>query len=160
MKILSVLQPWASLIVFGEKKIETRSWNTKHRGPLFIHASAKKNDTYRGIMLDFQQEFFSLQLPAYKNLPFGAIIGQVNMIDTGKTNNVVEWESQNVAIVSDKELTFIHLSKQEKAFGDYSPDRYGWLLTDPVQFETPIPVKGKLGLWEYDYKPVETVKPL
>ena len=42
-KVLSLIQPWASLAVLGHKKIETRSWNTKYRGELFIHASSKKN---------------------------------------------------------------------------------------------------------------------
>ena len=39
--------------------------------------------------------------------------------------------------------------QKEKAFGDYSPGRYGWLLSDPVQFAEPIPAKGKLGIWNY-----------
>lgn len=41
MKALSILQPWASLVVLGHKRIETRSRDTKYRGPLLIHASAK-----------------------------------------------------------------------------------------------------------------------
>ena len=39
MKTLSLIQPWASLIALGEKRIETRSWGTRYRGPLAIHAS-------------------------------------------------------------------------------------------------------------------------
>ncbi len=35
-------QPWASLVALGVKTIETRSWSTKYRGPLAIHAAAKK----------------------------------------------------------------------------------------------------------------------
>lgn len=38
MKTLTLHQPWASLIAMGVKKIETRSWGTKYRGPLAIHA--------------------------------------------------------------------------------------------------------------------------
>lgn len=40
MKALTVRQPWASLIAAGVKTIETRSWSTKYRGPLAIHAGA------------------------------------------------------------------------------------------------------------------------
>lgn len=36
MKVLSVLQPWASLIAIGAKRYETRSWRTDHRGPIAI----------------------------------------------------------------------------------------------------------------------------
>ena len=39
MQAISVCQPWASLIVCGAKRIETRSWSTPHRGPLAIHVS-------------------------------------------------------------------------------------------------------------------------
>ena len=39
MKAISIHQPWASLIAFGEKRFETRSWKTDYRGPLLIHAS-------------------------------------------------------------------------------------------------------------------------
>jgi len=38
MKALSVRQPWAWLIVAGYKGIENRTWETRHRGPLLIHA--------------------------------------------------------------------------------------------------------------------------
>jgi hypothetical protein len=31
MKCITLWQPWASLILWGEKKIETRSWATQHR---------------------------------------------------------------------------------------------------------------------------------
>lgn len=36
MRALSLYQPWASLIAFGEKKVETRGWATDYRGPLEI----------------------------------------------------------------------------------------------------------------------------
>lgn len=38
MKALTIRQPWASLIAVGAKSIETRSWPTKYRGELLIHA--------------------------------------------------------------------------------------------------------------------------
>jgi hypothetical protein len=37
---LSMLQPWASLLVEGFKRVEGRFWNTSYRGPLWIHAGA------------------------------------------------------------------------------------------------------------------------
>ena len=33
MKCISLIQPWASLVLFGEKRIETRNWSTTHCGP-------------------------------------------------------------------------------------------------------------------------------
>lgn len=38
MKALTLHQPWASLVALGVKTIETRSWSTKYRGQLVIHA--------------------------------------------------------------------------------------------------------------------------
>ena len=39
MKALSLTQPWATLVVIGAKRIETRSWHTSYVGPLLIHAA-------------------------------------------------------------------------------------------------------------------------
>ena len=39
MKAFTLTQPWASLIALLLKTFETRSWKTKYRGPLLIHAS-------------------------------------------------------------------------------------------------------------------------
>lgn len=43
MKALSILQPWAWLIVTGQKDIENRVWHTTYRGPVLIHAGKKYN---------------------------------------------------------------------------------------------------------------------
>lgn len=40
MRAVTVHQPWATLIAIGAKTIETRSWATRYRGPLAIHAAA------------------------------------------------------------------------------------------------------------------------
>lgn len=44
MKVLTLHQPWASLVALGIKTIETRSWSTKYRGPLAIHAAGRSPD--------------------------------------------------------------------------------------------------------------------
>jgi hypothetical protein len=49
MKCITLWQPWASLILWGEKKIETRSWATQHRGLLAIHSAAKDHPTLAAI---------------------------------------------------------------------------------------------------------------
>src|SRR5262245_16833844 len=43
MKIITIRQPWAHLIVNGSKDIENRSWKTSYRGPVLIHASLNEN---------------------------------------------------------------------------------------------------------------------
>ena len=44
MKVLSIKEPYASLIMMNIKKIETRSFKTKYRGELYIHASLSKSN--------------------------------------------------------------------------------------------------------------------
>jgi len=39
VKAISLHQPWASLVAAGYKRIETRSWRTRHRGMLLICAT-------------------------------------------------------------------------------------------------------------------------
>ncbi len=145
MKVISILQPWASMIILGEKKIETRSWNTKYRGELLIHASAKFDKQQEQLAFEFSQLLHDSRV---YHCHRGAIIGKVNL---AATSVLCPPYADAVApfgiYFNDKGAAF---TEQELAFGDYSPGRYGWLLSDPVQFDVPIPAKGQLGLWEYD----------
>ena len=46
MKALSVDQPWASLIAWGEKTIEIRKWTMQYRGPLLIVSTKLPHETF------------------------------------------------------------------------------------------------------------------
>lgn len=156
VKCLSIIQPWASLCVLGEKRIETRSWNTKYRGVLYIHASAKwNNKLYESIneigaeqILD-KAGYYLTKIRNGKittNLPLGAIIGKVDLIDVIPTKvfHTPSFLDIRSFIWNDK---LVDWSKKEEAFGDYSSNRFGWLLANPVMFPNPIFAKGKLGIW-------------
>ena len=71
MKCLSVQQPWAWAIIHGPKRIENRTWRTKHRGPLLIHAGKS-----RARLGDY-----GAGEPAQEALAFGAIIGVATLTD-------------------------------------------------------------------------------
>jgi activating signal cointegrator 1 len=133
MKALSLLQPWASLVIIGAKRLETRSWSTKYRGDLLIHASTGR----AGALLTFGLPF-SKYIRDFNQLPFGAIIGQVNLTDVVSVEQLP---------LSDAAIN--HLTLEERAFGDYTKGRFAWVLEEPIQFSKPIPLKGTLGLWEY-----------
>jgi hypothetical protein len=141
MKAISLLQPWASLVVMGVKTIETRSWGTKYRGPILIHASIGKAGN---IFAD--ELLFKKYIPDFKQLPFGAIIGQVTI------TNVIRIESLNLTDDLINKLTM-----EEKAFGDYTEGRYAWLLEDYIKFKTPIPARGTLNIWEYPAENFSTI---
>jgi len=155
MKVISLLQPWATLVVIGAKKIETRSWNTTYRGPLAIHASRKV--TRQQVDLARSQPFWDA-LKSFDKLPAGAIIGSVTVGETFFTQDAEAWirEAWIRTVNSSGKMTEDQLEAQlsgmvarERAFGDYTSGRVGWRLTDPVIFARPVPAKGSLGLWEF-----------
>ncbi len=134
MKTLSLLQPWASLVVLGHKTIETRSWSTAHRGELLIHASLGKK---AGLIVN--EDPFRKYIPEFTRLPFGAIIGRVILEDLIRVEDL---------LMSPAKIN--RLSLEERAFGDYGAGRWAWILSEAEEFEKPIPIKGTLGLWEYE----------
>ncbi len=69
-KALSVRQPWASMLVQGQKTVEMRRWKTDWRGPLLICAGRQYDQVYGDILL-----------PAGLRLPLGAAIGVVDLYD-------------------------------------------------------------------------------
>lgn len=154
MKVISLLQPWASLVVIGAKKIETRSWNTKYRGPVLIHASKRKIPELLHLQCNwkFDAGFHILggtmsgkdSIDFHKDLPFGQIIGMVNLIDSRPSESFTVGELDTTIYV-DKGKYYT-----ERAFGDYSTGRYGWLLSNHVLFKTGIPAKGSRSFCEYN----------
>jgi hypothetical protein len=75
MKALSIRQPWAWLIVNGYKDIENRTWNTKFRGLVLIHASKGFDKEGYAWVLD---NFPKIDLPIPSQLERGGIVGVAN----------------------------------------------------------------------------------
>ena len=71
MKVLSLKQPFAELVVEGKKKIELRNWNTKFRGEFLIHASKIPD---KAAMKRFR----------LKDLPLGCIVGKATLVNVKK----------------------------------------------------------------------------
>lgn len=139
MKAITIIQPWASLVVLGAKLNETRSWKTDYRGEILIHAG-KKNFTHKLILDSTKMRDFLSQAGIIwgdqKKLPTGAIIGKAVLSD---------------CVLIDQ--TFVDkLSPQEFCFGDYTLGRYAWVMRNAVLFDKPIPAKGMLGLWNWEEK--------
>lgn len=81
MKVLSVRQPWAWLIVHGLKDIENRSWSTRFRGTVLIHAGKQFDaDGEIGVRLKFPD--LSVALPEQpQDYGRGGIVGMVDIVD-------------------------------------------------------------------------------
>lgn len=137
VKVISLIQPWASLVVMGAKKNETRSFQIKYRGELYIHASQGFPRWARNIS---SYPPFTNYIQSHQDLPTGQIIGKVNLFDIKPT-----------------EIIKSTLSEEERAFGDYGNSRFAWLLNNALMFEKPIPAKGSLGIWEFELKEEEVL---
>ena len=125
MKVLSIRQPWASLIIYGYKKYEFRTWNTKFRGEFLIHAS-------KGIEKENLKTFASLNIP----FPTGVIMGKATLDDV-------------IPVTKDFEDNLI---KENKLLYGASKGRggYAFKLTNIQKLDNEIPINGKLGFWKFD----------
>lgn len=78
MKVLSIQQPWAELIVSGLKDIENRDWPTKFRGEFLIHASKRFDKE----SLKFISENFGIyEGKTEMDFLLGGIVGKSEIID-------------------------------------------------------------------------------
>ena len=118
MKALSIKQPWVHAILHQGKDVENRTWTSKHRGWIALHASAKPrrvtDDDFPG----------RLRCPDLKSLDYSAICGVARMADiTTRSRSRWFW------------------------CPDDGSAHYAWVLADATALKTPIPCKGSLNLW-------------
>ena len=124
MKVLTLKEPWASLIINGYKKYEFRSWKTSYRGKILIHAgkSIEKNnlDLFNDYNLDYS---------------FGYVIGEV--------------ELEDCILIDDKIQEELERSNKLVYGRNNHVGLYAWKLSNIVKYknEDRIKVNGKLGLW-------------
>lgn len=122
MKVLSIKEPYASLIKNKVKHYETRSYDTKYRGEIFIHTSLGKKEA-----CDELWKMVGKVLPGY-------IICKANLVDS--------------IYIDDEFINEVGKNSWEYKSGYYKPGRYAWKL-ESVEVIKPIKAKGNLGLWNY-----------
>lgn len=157
MKAITLTQPWATLVAVGAKKIETRSWATAYRGPLAIHA-AKGLGPVGGkdglLTLCEQPPFHEVLRDAGDLLPRGAILATCNLAAIYRIPATTQHVSRRLPschpLASYPVVLPPFSDDPERAFGDYTPGRYAWLLEDVQHLDTPIECKGALGLWTWN----------
>ena len=84
MIALSILQPWAWLIVNGYKDIENRRWHTKRRGDILIHAGKRWGSEQRDDLMYVRDVFPAIPLPDKFDL--GGIVVAATIIDCVDTS--------------------------------------------------------------------------
>lgn len=115
MKALSIQQPWAWLIVAGHKDIENRSWSTRQRGRILVHAgkrySRRDHHEYFAPMVN---ECFRILLPSYEQLQRGGIVGEVEIVDCTQTSTS-RWKEEGswgFVLRGAREMTFTPMRGQ------------------------------------------------
>jgi hypothetical protein len=125
MKVITIKQPWATLIAYGYKEYEFRSWKIKYRGKLLIHAGKgidkKAMDRVKHLNLEY---------------PSSEIIASVNLDDCISVNE------EMIKQLSNK-------NKEIYGFGNYE-NNYAWKLSNIEKIDNHKYVKGKLGLWNIE----------
>jgi hypothetical protein len=125
MKVLTIRQPWASLIVNGYKKYEFRSWKTNYRGKIFIHAGMTIDKHVVNRFKDYNVDYIR-----------GAIIGEAKLVN---------------CIPMDKDLydKLRNIDSNIYNKSGYS-EEFAWQLEDVILYKEPIFCKGKLCLWNFE----------
>ena len=136
MKCITLTQPWASLVAIGAKQIETRSWSTRYRGPLAIHAAAGGYvDDYIEMKIEpFYSALVAGGIPNRLYLPLGGVLAICDLVDCFRFDGD----------------TWKMLHPREVAFGDFRAGRFGFRLINVRRLPEPIPARGALGLWTWD----------
>ena len=124
MKVLTLKQPWATLVSEGIKEYEFRSWKTNYRGKVLIHAGA-------GIDKKEMERFKDLNL----KYPSKRIIAEVEIED---------------CLELDDKLNQKIISENNTAYGSKIRTGYAWKLKNVKKIKSNKEINGKLGLWNID----------
>lgn len=127
MKVITIKQPYATLIAEGLKEYEFRTWKTKYRGEILIHAG-------KGIDKEAMKKYEHLEL----KYPQGCIIAKAVITDC------IKIEAKEREMLNKKNpLVYYGLINNPNWNG------YGFKLENIEKIE-PIAINGKLSLWDYN----------
>jgi len=91
LQALSIRQPWAWLILHAGKDIENRSWPTRYRGRVLIHAGKGMTKAeYQDAREHAAAIAPHITLPAFEELPRGGIVGEMRIVDC-KADSLSPW---------------------------------------------------------------------
>ena len=124
MKVLTLKQPWATLVSEGIKKYEFRSWKTKYRGKILIHAGANVDKEEMKKFNKLKCEFPSSRIVA-----------------------IAEIED---CLELDDELNNKIIMENNVAYGKKRRNGYAWRLKNIRKINYNKEIKGKLGLWNHE----------
>ena len=124
MKVITLKQPWASLVANGYKKYEFRSWKLNYRGDILIHAG-------KSFDKDAMEKVKNLNL----NFPTSQIVAVVHIEDCIKLNEEI---NKNICI------------QNPLIYGDKNRTGYAWKLGKVTKLSIDEEIPGKQGIWNYN----------
>ena len=124
MKVITIKQPFATLIAEGLKRYEFRTWKTKYRGDILIHA---------GKSVDKKA------MKKFASYPTGCILAKATITDC-----VAIDDKMKKKLNLEDPLVYSGVVKDSSWIG------YGFQLENIEKID-PIYINGKLSLWEYPY---------
>lgn len=136
---LTMHQPWASLLVYGIKRIEGRSWPAPIRGRLWIHAASKipEPETIKA-MEDFYREIYAVNgvtdLKFPEHYPVSRLLGCVEVVGCVTCDELVNW---------DQIPEGVRLEGQTK---------FCWLCEQPQKLIVPFEMRGFQGVYNLERK--------
>lgn len=128
IKAISLWQPWASLAAAGVKRHETRHWSTAYRGPIAIHA-AKTMDLAGAP--DQLCEAVHGRFWAH-DLPRGVVVAVACLAACDPAERVAD-----------------HLTRADRAAGNFAHGRFAWRLEQVRRLLNPVPLVGRQGLFNW-----------
>lgn len=124
MKVITLKQPWATLVAEGIKQIEFRSWKTNYRGKLLIHAGV-------GVDKEAMKKYENLNF----DYPSGLIVAETELVD---------------CLYLDEKLNESIISQNNIAYGSRYRTGYAWILSNTKKINSDKKIKGQLGIWNYE----------
>lgn len=133
MRALSLTQPMAWAIFHG-KDVENRTWPTKLRERVYIHASKRFDIDHYNLILQDSRDNLMLKglLPLPDEYVHGALIGEVDIV--------------GCRYFPADELPRLHSPWA-------MPGQYQFVLANPMAYDKPIPCKGMLKFFSPKFEP-------
>lgn len=133
-KAITVIEPWASAIVYAGKDIENRNWRTHYRGPIAIHAGCKcYDDELQGLQRQVRGG-------PKKTLEHWIRKGQRRV-----------WEECDLVHPSHVVGIGMLVDCVDRSSSPWFSGDWGWVLQGVIPIY-PVPMKGALGLWNCKFK--------
>lgn len=141
MRALTICQPYATLIVSGAKRVENRTWPTKYRGRIYVHAG-KSRDWLSIKDVDGVDYCAHTQRPVAE-LPFGAVIGIATLIDCLPVEAIRAGDH-------DRQYPWIREH-------DHTKGPWCWVFAENPQALDPVPMRGAQGFFDINPLTLEDI---